>query len=161
AVVREVRRAELTGWRTIFSAPFLRHDSRGPERGQLFMGSGVTARWFGEAVVRHGGPNPATLADARALDANPALAAALPSSRLCVMAGGESAKASADLAQLLHWLTSIGAERNEPLVVAGGGTLGDVGGLAAALHHRGMPLVHVPTTWLAQADSVIGGKVAI
>jgi 3-dehydroquinate synthetase len=75
--------------------------------------------------------------------------------------GGEDAKSMARLEQTLSWLTSIGAERSDPLVVAGGGTVGDVGGLAAALHHRGMPLVHVPTTWLAQADSSVGGKVAI
>jgi 3-dehydroquinate synthetase len=59
------------------------------------------------------------------------------------------------------WLTDVGAERTDTLIVAGGGTIGDVGGLAAALHRRGMPLVNVPTTWLAQADSAIGGKVAI
>jgi 3-dehydroquinate synthetase len=61
----------------------------------------------------------------------------------------------------LIWLNEQRVERGDPLLAVGGGTVGDLAGLAAALHHRGTPLVHVPTTWLAQADSAIGGKVAI
>ena len=52
-------------------------------------------------------------------------------------------------------------ERETPLIAVGGGTIGDLAGTAAALFARGLPLVHVPTTWLAQADSAIGGKVAV
>jgi len=47
------------------------------------------------------------------------------------------------------------------VVAFGGGTLGDLAGLAAALYARGLPLVQVPTTWLAQVDASIGGKVAV
>jgi 3-dehydroquinate synthetase len=65
------------------------------------------------------------------------------------------------LEELLAWLSELQVERDEPLVVVGGGTIGDLGGLAAALHRRGIPLVNVPTTWLAQADSAVGGKVAV
>ena len=54
-----------------------------------------------------------------------------------------------------------GVERGTPLIAVGGGTIGDLAGTAAALYARGLPLVHVPTTWLAQADSAIGGKVAV
>jgi 3-dehydroquinate synthetase len=143
-------------WRPLFEASFDRHDPREPEQGRLTMGRGITR----EALDSVRG-NPATLADARAIDSSPTLVASLPSDRLCVMQGGEDAKSMARLDQVLSWLGAIGAERTDPLIVAGGGTLGDVGGLAAALHKRGMPLVHVPTTWLAQADSSIGGKAAI
>ncbi len=48
-----------------------------------------------------------------------------------------------------------------PLLAVGGGTIGDLAGTAAALYARGIPLIQVPTTWLAQADSAIGGKVAV
>ena len=51
--------------------------------------------------------------------------------------------------------------RNTPIVALGGGSVGDVAGLAAALFKRGCPIVHIPTTLLAQADSAVGGKTAI
>ena len=47
------------------------------------------------------------------------------------------------------------------LVAVGGGTTGDVVGLAAALFARGVPWVNLPTTWLAQADAALGGKVVV
>ncbi|MDA8112437.1 MAG: 3-dehydroquinate synthase [Nitrospiraceae bacterium] len=52
-------------------------------------------------------------------------------------------------------------ERREPILVAGGGVTGDMGGLAAALLLRGVPLVHLPTTVVAQVDSSIGGKTGV
>ena len=51
--------------------------------------------------------------------------------------------------------------RDTPIVALGGGSVGDLAGLAASLFKRGCPVVHVPTTLLAQADSAVGGKTAI
>ena len=51
--------------------------------------------------------------------------------------------------------------RGSPIIAFGGGSVGDVTGLAASLFKRGCPVIHVPTTLLAQADSAIGGKTAI
>jgi len=51
--------------------------------------------------------------------------------------------------------------RDTLLVALGGGTVGDVGGFAAAIFKRGVPYVQVPTTTVAQADSAIGGKVGV
>ena len=51
--------------------------------------------------------------------------------------------------------------RDTPILAMGGGSVGDVAGLAASLFKRGCPIVHLPTTLLAQADSAIGGKTAI
>ena len=51
--------------------------------------------------------------------------------------------------------------RDTPIIALGGGSVGDLAGLAAALFKRGCPIVHLPTTLLAQADSAIGGKTAI
>ena len=151
-VATAIRTAAL--WRPLYEAPFDRHDSRTPGPGELFLGAGLTRKWFADLIGAHFSGRAATLADARALDASPTLADVLPTERLCLITGGEEAKSMARLEQILAWLTSIGAERDDPLIVVGGGTLGDVGGLAAALHKRGMPLVHVPTTWLAQAEFV-------
>jgi 3-dehydroquinate synthetase len=74
---------------------------------------------------------------------------------------GERAKRVRVLERVLEWLASERVERGTPMVAVGGGSIGDLAGTAAALYARGLPLAHVPTTWLAQADSAIGGKVAV
>lgn len=74
---------------------------------------------------------------------------------------GEAAKDWQQLHILLAALAKLGPARNTPIVALGGGSVGDVAGLAAALFKRGCPIVHVPTTLLAQADSAVGGKTAI
>ena len=52
-------------------------------------------------------------------------------------------------------------ERSEPLVAIGGGALGDAAGFLAASWLRGVPIIHVPTTLVAQIDSSIGGKTGV
>ena len=74
---------------------------------------------------------------------------------------GEKAKTIEALTSLLQGLAEIGADRSTPIVALGGGSVGDVAGLAASLFKRGCPIVHIPTTLLAQVDSAIGGKAAI
>jgi 3-dehydroquinate synthetase len=58
-------------------------------------------------------------------------------------------------------LASLRAERREPLVAIGGGALGDAAGFLAATWLRGVPVIHVPTTLVAQIDASIGGKTAV
>jgi 3-dehydroquinate synthase len=74
---------------------------------------------------------------------------------------GERAKSLATLEKIYTFLLRHRVERSTPLVALGGGTVGDAAGFAAATYHRGIPLVHVPTTLLAQVDSAIGGKTAV
>ena len=74
---------------------------------------------------------------------------------------GESAKDWDQLHMLLAAIAKLSPGRDTPIVAMGGGSVGDVAGLAAALFKRGCPIVHIPTTLLAQADSAIGGKTAI
>ncbi len=74
---------------------------------------------------------------------------------------GESSKSWDQLGLVLNWLLDEGAGRDDVLIAFGGGVVGDLGGLAAALMKRGMSLVQVPTTLLAQVDSSVGGKTAI
>lgn len=74
---------------------------------------------------------------------------------------GEAAKDWQQLQRLLEAIARLAPTRDTPIVALGGGSVGDVAGLAAALFKRGCPIVHVPTTLLAQADSAVGGKTAI
>lgn len=74
---------------------------------------------------------------------------------------GEAAKDWRVLHQLLADFADRQLTRSTPIVALGGGSVGDVAGLAASLFKRGCPIVHLPTTLLAQADSAIGGKTAV
>ena len=74
---------------------------------------------------------------------------------------GEAAKDWNVLHRLLSEFAERNATRSTPIIALGGGSVGDVAGLAASLFKRGCPIIHLPTTLLAQADSAIGGKTAI
>jgi 3-dehydroquinate synthase len=74
---------------------------------------------------------------------------------------GEESKSFAALEGLLDFLVGIGMDRHSQLVAFGGGVIGDLTGLAAALFMRGIPCVQVPTTLLSQVDSSVGGKTAV
>ena len=74
---------------------------------------------------------------------------------------GEAHKDWTTLYELHTRLLELGAERSTLLVALGGGVIGDLAGFAAATYQRGMPLLQVPTTLLAQVDSSVGGKTAV
>jgi 3-dehydroquinate synthase len=74
---------------------------------------------------------------------------------------GEAHKNASTLNDLLTRLLELHAERGTTLVALGGGVIGDIAGFAAAIYQRGIPLVHIPTTLLAQVDSSVGGKTGI
>jgi 3-dehydroquinate synthase len=74
---------------------------------------------------------------------------------------GESHKSWPTLQDIVTRLIELRAERSTPLIALGGGVVGDLAGFAAAIYQRGMPLVQVPTTLLAQVDSSVGGKTGI
>ncbi len=78
-----------------------------------------------------------------------------------IVPAGEASKSMQYWQQILDWLVEQKAERQEPIVALGGGVVGDLAGFVAATYHRGVPLVQVPTSLLAQVDSAIGGKTGI
>lgn len=78
-----------------------------------------------------------------------------------VLAPGEGSKSFAALERLLDALIEAGIGRNDHVVAVGGGVVGDLAGLAAALVKRGCAWIAVPTSLIAQADSAIGGKTAV
>jgi len=73
----------------------------------------------------------------------------------------ETAKNLANFALIMRKLVKAGADRRSVLVAVGGGVVGDVAGFAAASYLRGVALVQVPTTLVAQTDSAIGGKTGV
>ena len=77
------------------------------------------------------------------------------------VAAGEPSKSSANLMTLYDRFHEAGISRTDPVVTLGGGVVGDLAGFAAATWLRGVPLIHVPTSLLAQVDSSIGGKTGI
>lgn len=80
---------------------------------------------------------------------------------LFVLPRGEAAKTLGQAERLWAFLAEARHERRDPVVALGGGTVGDVAGFAAATWMRGVPLVQVPTTLLAQSDSCLGGKTGV
>ena len=74
---------------------------------------------------------------------------------------GESAKTLSTVEDLCRAFAAWGLTRADAVVGVGGGVVTDVAGFAAASYHRGLPVVHVATTLLAQIDAAIGGKTGV
>jgi len=74
---------------------------------------------------------------------------------------GEEQKSLETAADLYGKLIAAYTERTTPVLALGGGVIGDLAGFVAATYMRGVPLIQVPTTLLAQVDSSIGGKTAV
>lgn len=78
-----------------------------------------------------------------------------------VLPQGEQAKTMSQVEKLCLWLAKKNLERSGTIVAIGGGCVGDTAGFAASIYKRGVKLIHVPTTLIAQIDSSIGGKTAV
>lgn len=78
-----------------------------------------------------------------------------------VVAPGERSKSLSQAEALLESFAAEGIDRASCVVALGGGVVGDLAGFCAAVYMRGIPVVHVPTTLLAQVDSSIGGKTGV
>lgn len=78
-----------------------------------------------------------------------------------VVPDGESSKSNKILESIYTWLIEKNIERTATILALGGGVIGDLAGYVAATYLRGINLIHIPTSLLAQVDSSIGGKVGI
>lgn len=74
---------------------------------------------------------------------------------------GEEFKSLPEAAALYEKLFPLGLDRRSPIVALGGGVIGDLAGFVAATFMRGLPLIQVPTSVVAQVDSSVGGKVGV
>ncbi|MEQ9190021.1 MAG: 3-dehydroquinate synthase [Alphaproteobacteria bacterium] len=81
--------------------------------------------------------------------------------RHIILPPGEATKSFDRLGSVLDSMLAMGIERQSTVIALGGGVVGDLAGLAAAIALRGIGYVQIPTTLLAQVDSSIGGKTAV
>ena len=89
-----------------------------------------------------------------------AVESGLPQSTL-FMESGEEAKSLATVERLSRGFAEAALTRQDVVIALGGGVVTDTAGFAAASYHRGTPVIHVPTTLLAQVDAAIGGKTGV
>lgn len=80
---------------------------------------------------------------------------------LIVVPPGEKSKTIQKAEVICQQMADAGLDRSSFLITLGGGMIGDLGGFVAAIYHRGISYVQMPTTLLAQVDSSIGGKTAV
>jgi len=75
--------------------------------------------------------------------------------------GGEERKRLAPVEQLAEEMVERGADRSSMVIAFGGGIVNDMAGFLAAIFMRGIPVLQIPTTLLAQVDAAIGGKTGV
>lgn len=134
-------------------------------RYDVFTGSGLLAS-LAPRIQRIAGRLPRrvfvlTSPEIWALWGNPLLASFAEPPVTLFLAPGEKHKTMASVERLLRQMITAGGDRSSLLIAFGGGIVGDVGGFAAATFMRGIPYVQVPTTFLAQVDSSVGGKTGV
>ena len=125
---------------------------------EVHVGAGAL-EGAGEWVRRH--ERRALLVDARVEALHGARLAAFEIESSLALAPGEERKSMRELEGVLDFLAEARLDRGSLLVTFGGGVVSDLGGLAASLFKRGIDVLHLPTTLLAQVDASVGGKTAI
>jgi 3-dehydroquinate synthase len=133
-----------------------------PERFGAFARTALDQSWAGRAcrtalVVTDS--NLQALGFARVYEAG--LSAQGIEATTVALPAGERTKSLANAGRLYDALVERKADRHTLIVAAGGGVIGDLAGFVAATYARGLPLLMVPSTLLAQVDSSVGGKVGI
>ncbi len=121
----------------------------------VLVGAGVSGEVRSH---RRGRDRVAVLADRRVASLHGPLLDGAPTLEV---EAGEGLKTMEGLGRTLDFCAASGLSRRSLLIAFGGGTVGDLGGLAASLFKRGLDVLQVPTTLLAQVDASVGGKTAI
>jgi shikimate kinase / 3-dehydroquinate synthase len=134
--------------------------------GRYVLGEGIAAAETGEALRRLGARRAVLVSEPGAWAvAGSGIGEALATDGWPVehilLPQGEDAKRLAVVEEAARDLARLHVERSEPIVAIGGGALGDAAGFVAATYLRGIPVIHVPTTLVAQVDSSIGGKTGV
>ncbi len=139
----------------------------GPKRHPVHVGAGILARLG--ALARDAGLSPgrcamvtdSNVAPLYAREAERALRTAGFDPETIVVPAGEASKSLSMLGRVYDRMVEAELDRQSVLFALGGGVVGDLGGFAAATYLRGIALVQVPTTLVAQVDSSLGGKTGV
>lgn len=80
---------------------------------------------------------------------------------ICTLPAGEEYKRLEQIEWLCEHFLEAGLDRSSSVIALGGGVVGDIAGFAAATYMRGIPIIQIPTTVIAQVDSSVGGKTGV
>ncbi|MEP6936462.1 MAG: 3-dehydroquinate synthase [Chthoniobacterales bacterium] len=138
----------------------------GQQRYRVAVGSRLLATTGAELRGKLSGTHGAVISDANvperyAATVRSSLERAQCETILLPIAAGEESKSLANVGEICERMAVAGLDRSSFVVALGGGVIGDLAGFVAAIYHRGIPWVNVPTTLLAMVDSSIGGKTGV
>jgi len=135
-----------------------------PETGyRIVIGSGILPSTWAKIEAAHAGFSRFVVTDEHVVAAGhlDALLGGRPVPCHVIQPAGEVSKTIDTAVAIVEAMEKACLGRDTVVVALGGGTVGDIAGFAAAIFKRGVPVVQVPTTTLAQADSAIGGKTGV
>ncbi len=129
----------------------------------IVIGTGLLASTWGRIAASHPKHRPFLITDANVVRAGLAerLLGGQTPPLYVIDPPGENAKHLATLTSIVEAMDAAALGRDSVVVALGGGTVGDIAGFAAAIFKRGVPVVQIPTTTVAQADSSVGGKTGV
>jgi len=132
-------------------------------RYRIVIGSGILPSVWPQIKAAYDKQNKFVVTDENVVKAG-YLAALIGSRRIphfAIQPAGEVSKKIDTAIAIVEAMEKLFLGRDTVMVALGGGTVGDIAGFAASIFKRGIPIVHVPTTTVAQADSAIGGKTGV
>lgn len=129
----------------------------------IVIGSGILPSVWARIKTAHGKYNRFVVTDERVVAAGhlDALLGGRPAPCFAITPAGEVSKTIDTAVAIVEAMEKAYLGRDTVVIALGGGTVGDIAGFAAAIFKRGVPVVQIPTTTLAQADSAIGGKTGV
>ncbi|HPC96984.1 MAG TPA: 3-dehydroquinate synthase [Sedimentisphaerales bacterium] len=130
---------------------------------KVTIGTGLLAALWSQIKAGFGHCRPFLITDANVVAAGhlDTLLGGRPVPHFIIDPPGEVSKTITTAVTIVEAMEKAYLGRDTLVVALGGGTVGDVAGFAAAIFKRGVPVVQIPTTTLAQADSAIGGKTGV